>query len=89
MTDRIRIQNDTGIGNGTKIIDTETGKTIDGVVSIDVHIGIDELNTADVRLHLVHVDLIARPRFEFRDPETGEWREVRAVEWSDGEKVTL
>ena len=89
MTDRIRIQNDTGIGNGTKIIDTETGKTIPGVVSIDVHVGVDDVNVAVVRLHLVQVDFMALPRFEFKDPKTGEWRGVRAVEWSDGERVEL
>ena len=89
MTDRIRIQNDTGVGNGTKITDIETGKSIPGVVSINVRIGIDEVIEADVRLHLVHVDFLALPRFEMQDPKTGEFRGVRAVEWSDGERVEL
>ena len=85
----IRIQNETGIGYDTKVTVPETGKTIPGVVSINVRIGIDEVIEADVRLHLVHVDFLALPRFEMQDPKTGEFRGVRAVEWSDGERVEL
>lgn len=84
MRDLIRVQSETGNASGTKFT-TADGAEIRGIS--EVNIGIKPSEMIEVRMTLCSfLDVRGVPKFQIIDPETGELRRVRAIEFEDGER---
>lgn len=89
LKNMVRIQNESGISNdGTKITDADTGATIHGVTKAIITFEYDQLITATLQICMIETDFRAMPRFELIHPVTGKFSQVKAIEFTDGEKWT-
>jgi hypothetical protein len=88
VSDKIKIQNKTGIGYDTEITQGD-GSPLYGITGVTIHIKHNDIIEADIRLGGALTDVEAAPTFYMSDPTTGEWRAVKAIEWADGERSNL
>lgn len=79
MEMRLRIVSD-GTPLGTKVVNLETGETVDGVSMIDWHIETGELAKATIRIHDVDVEIGADGKVSSTDLPSLEMDRLLAVE---------
>ena len=82
----VKIINETGESQGTKIVDAETGAPIHGVTEVRLRIAIDDFVRAEIDLSQAMVTVNAVPTFMVDDPDTGEKKAVREIHFADGTK---
>lgn len=88
----LRIQNATGLGHDTKIISTDTGDDLIKLLAIR-HGAIVEIGkTVEFRaaIDMVQIDVAPdRVVFETKNPATGNYQPVAAIEFRDGSRVEI
>ena len=82
----VKITNETGEIQGTKVVDAETGAVIRGVTEVRIRIGLGDLVRAEIDLMAAMVTVNAVPTFMVADPDTGEMKAVREIHFADGSK---
>lgn len=80
----VRVVNDTGLVHGTSFLDDD-GRKIEGVRSAKLTFEMGNVVKADLELVLVATDVVAHARYMVAHPVSGELREVRSIEFADGE----
>lgn len=85
----VRIQNDSGVVHDTKITETESGATIHGATGVRLDFVVGEPVRATIDLAFLPVDTVAEGKFVGVNPKTGEMKEIKSIEFADGEKVEL
>ena len=64
--------------------ETPEGKEIHGVYSATVHYKIDDVVRAELELYIAHEAVDGVLIFFATDPNTGEFKRLKYVEWEDG-----
>ena len=82
----VKITNETGLAEGTKVVDAETGELIHGVTAVRIRIALDDVVRAEIDLLSAMVTVKAVPTFMVADPDTGEMKAVRDIHFADGTK---
>lgn len=82
------VTNPTGNVGDTRVHD-ELGAPIRGVQRVTVIHTVDAPPRAYLDLVMVRQDTRAEGRFSVLHPKTGELKEIRAIEFADGERVDL
>ena len=62
------------------------GKELKGVTSATVHYEPDDIVRADLKVFIAHEAIAGSLYWFANDPETGEWKEVKRIEFADGSK---
>ena len=85
----VRIINKTGVGYGTQIFNAD-GTEIQGVTTVSVdRFGCEDVVTVNLTISIVDFEIDGKPRWLTADPKTGELRELKALEFANGERVEL
>jgi hypothetical protein len=81
---RIRLNSPDITGHGTKIVDLQSGETVQGVVKAEITIQGDRLNQAALTLEYVSADVVANAEFQMIHPVTRKITRIKSIEFEDG-----
>ncbi|TPL40697.1 hypothetical protein [Mesorhizobium sp. B2-4-6] len=88
----LRFENTSGIGRETGVVDTTTGEDIGKVLAISMgaQIVIGEFVTCHATLSMIEIDLaVDKTEFHTKNPVTGGYEPVAAIEFRDGTRVEI
>lgn len=90
MAGRYKLISENSIGNGSKVIDTETGQEIQGVRSAVARVEVDKANLLELEIVCVAAE-VASDEVQLRvmHPISGEWKQVREIVFEDGTAVLM
>jgi hypothetical protein len=88
----LRFENGSGIGRDIKITNVETGEDVTKVLGIEfgATIEVGQMITCRANLAMLRLDMaIGKAEFHTKNPVTGRYGPVAAIEFRDGSRVEI